>query len=149
VGEVVSKKEKSYSRQKVAERLTHFRENVLKTSQVAFAGAIDIPWRTLQSYEQCRSDISVEFVVRLSEKLGLDPMWVLLGIGRDPEDPQNEGVDLHYMAVKSVEVALQAKNLTLSPDKHAELVQIVYRRVKEDLGDLSKVDVEALVRLVS
>lgn len=142
-------KEKIYSRQQVARRLVEFREGILEASQVALATAIDIPARTIQTYEQSRADISVEVVVRLYERLGLDPLWLLMGLGRDPFDKHGKLEPLVEEATKAVEVVLQKRDLTLTPEKHATLVRMVYSRLRDELGDLERVDVIGMVDLAS
>jgi transcriptional regulator with XRE-family HTH domain len=142
-------KEKYYSRQQVSNRLVEFRERVLGASQVAFGAAIDISARTLQGYEQCRADISVEVLIRLHDRVGLDPLWLLLGIGRDPMDKQGDVALLVEEAANAVEAALQSRGLRLSPEKHGELVSSVYCSLRDQLGDISKVDVNRMVTLAS
>ncbi|WP_395630349.1 helix-turn-helix domain-containing protein [Aquidulcibacter sp.] len=142
-------KEKLYCREQVAKRLVEFRERVLGASQTAFAASINLPLRTWQSYEQCRADISAEVLVRLHDRLGADPLWLLLGIARDPRDRQGDVAWLVSEASKAVEVALQRRDLTLTPEKHGALVAMVYTRLRDELGDISKVDVEGMVGLAS
>jgi hypothetical protein len=103
----------------------------------------------LQGYEQCRADISVEVLIRLHDRVGLDPLWLLLGIGRDPMDKQGDVALLVEEAANAVEAALQSRGLRLSPEKHGELVGSVYCSLRDQLGDISKVDVNRMVTLAS
>ncbi len=52
-------------------------------------------------------------------------------------------------ATKAVEVALQKRDLTLTPEKQGALVAMVYTRLRDELGDISKVDVAGMVGLAS
>ena len=116
-------------------------------SQTGLAKAVGIPVRTFQSYEQNRADISVELLVRLYEHLNLDPLWLLLGVGKYPMDSSGKVELLVHEATKLVEVELQKHKTTLKPAKHADLVTMIYIRLKEEHRDATKVDVAGLVRL--
>jgi len=145
----VKTEDKLYSRQQVAKRLVEFREGILDASQVTLAAAIDVSVRTMQTYEQSRADISVEVLIRLYERLGLDPLWLLLGEGRDPSDQHGKSELLVQEASRAVEIVLQKRKLTLTPEKHSTLVKMVYLRLRDELGDITKVDVAGMVSLAS
>jgi hypothetical protein len=74
---------------------------------------------------------------------------LLLGIARDPRDRQGDVAWLVSEATKAVEVALQKRDLTLTPEKQGALVAMVYTRLRDELGDISKVDVAGMVGLAS
>lgn len=143
----MKQEDRLFSRDKVAKRLVEYREGVTGMSQNGLANVIGISVRTIQTYEQSRADISVELLVRLYERLDLDPLWLLLGVGKDPMESSGKVELLVHEATKLVEMELQKHKATLKPAKHADLVTMIYTRLREEHGDTTKIDIAGLVRL--
>jgi transcriptional regulator with XRE-family HTH domain len=142
-------KEKYYSREQVAERLVEVREKSAKASQATFAAALGIPIGTLQSYEQCRADVSVEFLARLNAKLNINSQWILFGIGLDPFEGGGEIAQLVFSATAAVAKSIQARALVLTPEKQAAIVMAVFKRSREELGRSADSFANEMVELAS
>jgi len=144
------KRQKTYSRQDISVRLVHFRERILDATQLEFALALDLPIRTLQSYEQCKADVSIELLVRLYERYGIDPMWLLLGIGEPPgATVTRDTTQLIKDAATGVAQELKKRGHEPSPEKYGSLVALVYAQLKLANGDLRKLNLGQTIDLAS
>jgi transcriptional regulator with XRE-family HTH domain len=142
-------KGKYYSREQVAARLIELRESVLRVTQPTFAAALDIPVSTLRTYEQCRADISVEFIARLHNKLNVNSQWLLFGIGDDPLEHDKDIAEMVNLATASVVRYAQKRGLALTAEKQGALVAAVYKRLREEPGRNPDVEANELVELAS
>lgn len=62
-------------------RLTFLRKTLGFSSQKAFAEVLDMPWRTIQSYEQAVSYMPSTFFLKLKEHFNVSADWLLTGEG--------------------------------------------------------------------
>lgn len=65
----------------VGERIKIFREFVKIPSQKEFSEILEIPFRTLQSYEQNKVSIPHTFLLKLIDKFNISVDWLLTGRG--------------------------------------------------------------------
>ena len=62
-------------------RLALFRKTLSFRTQKDFAEVLDMPWRTLQSYEQGTTSVPSTFIVKLKNKFNISADWLLFGKG--------------------------------------------------------------------
>jgi len=67
--------------QNVNVRIIELRKMLNFSTQKEFANALEIPFRTLQTYEQGTSVIPHTFFQKLYNKFGASPSWIILGVG--------------------------------------------------------------------
>lgn len=65
----------------VGERIKNLREFLKIPSQKEFSEVLDIPFRTLQSYEQNKVSIPHTFFIKLIDRFNISVDWVLTGRG--------------------------------------------------------------------
>ncbi|MDD5387300.1 MAG: helix-turn-helix transcriptional regulator [Sulfuricurvum sp.] len=70
----------------IGERIKKFREFLKITSQKEFSEILEIPFRTIQSYEQNKVSIPHTFLVKLIEKFNISTDWLLTGRGSMIDD---------------------------------------------------------------
>ena len=146
----MSTRQKTYSKQDISQRLVHFRERILDATQFEFALAMGLPIRTLQSYEQCKADVSLELLVRLHERYGIDPMWLLRGIGEAPGDSVKRDIThLVKDAATGVALELEKRGGRASPEKYGAFVALVFKQLQLANGDMRKVNMGQIIDLAS
>jgi transcriptional regulator with XRE-family HTH domain len=69
---------------KIGGRLLGYREKI-DLSQGQIAKAIGISLRAYQNYERGERSITKEVICALSDKFGVDPTWLLMGVGTDKD----------------------------------------------------------------
>ncbi|WP_140985835.1 helix-turn-helix domain-containing protein [Asticcacaulis tiandongensis] len=146
----VTAAKKRYSREDVSRRLISVRHRISGTSQIAFALALDVPRRTIQNYEQGRSDISAEFLIRLFDRFGVDPLWLLLGEGDTSlSGHHSSSLDMFAKVTAAVTRAIQNRQLQVSPEKTAALVAAVYKKVRIAQSSNIQAEADEFVELAS
>lgn len=70
----------------IGERIKKFREFLKITSQKEFSEILEIPFRTIQSYEQNKVSIPHTFLIKLIEKFNISTDWLLTGRGSMIDD---------------------------------------------------------------
>lgn len=70
----------------IGERIKKFREYLKITSQKEFSEILEIPFRTIQSYEQNKVTIPHTFLIKLIEKFNISTNWLLTGRGSMIDD---------------------------------------------------------------
>ena len=93
------------------------------------AQAAGIPFDTYQKYEGGSSMPGAQALAGLA-RLGIDLVWLLTGQGRD--ELVRAVIDVESLAsiIGGVNRALGARGLELPPDKHAQLIALVYEHVE-------------------
>lgn len=142
--------EKKYSREDVSLRLINIRQRIAGASQTTFALALDVPRRTIQNYEQGKSDISAAFLIRLYNRFGIDPLWLLLGEGETSvSNHHSSSLDVYTNVTAAVTRAIQNRRLQVSPEKTAALVAAVYKKVRVAQGSNIQAEADEFVELAS
>lgn len=73
-------------------RLTLLRKTLGFSSQKAFAEVLNMPWRTIQSYEQAVSYMPSSFFVKLREHFNVSADWLLSGEGEMFINPHSQNI---------------------------------------------------------
>lgn len=73
-------------------RLTLLRKTLGFSSQKAFAEVLEMPWRTIQSYEQAVSYMPSTFFIKLREHFNVSANWLLTGEGEMFINPHSQNI---------------------------------------------------------
>lgn len=112
--------------QDVGRRLSLLRAST-GLSQNAFADRVGISPRAYQNYERGEREIPALLLASLFDAFSVDPMWVLSGPGDVPLPAAfRPDTALVEDVVLAVEQWLNRRRKTLSPEKKACLVRLLY-----------------------
>lgn len=62
-------------------RLARIRKDLGFRTQKDFAEVLEMPWRTLQTYEQATTAIPSTFILKLKNQFNISADWLLFGVG--------------------------------------------------------------------
>lgn len=129
----------------IGERLAAARE-AQRLTQVEFAERLDLSPRAYQNYERGERELPTTVLTALHAVFGIDPLWVLIGPGRDPRKAAASGKpDVLEAIVIAVETHLQRTHKKLVPAKKARLIKVLYLHFR----DKSKIDAAQLADMLS
>lgn len=128
----------------IGSRLAAARE-AQRLSQVEFADQLGISPRAYQNYERGEREMPTTVLTALHAEFGIDPLWVLIGPGRDPRKlAASAKPDVLEEVIIGVETHLQRTHKKLSPAKKARLIKVLYLQFRD-----KKVDPDQLADTVS
>lgn len=110
-------------------RLTLLRKTLGFSSQKAFAEVLDMPWRTIQSYEQAVSYMPSTFFVKLREHFHVSADWLLSGEGEMFIQPYLSKIDFENSD-------LILKNLTKSEIESALVTAYIQKTIYPIFKDI-------------
>lgn len=115
----------------IGERLVAVRE-ALRLTQVDFAERLEISPRAYQNYERGEREMPTTVLTALHATFGIDPLWVLVGPGRDPRKATAlASPDVLEAVVIAVETHLQQRRKVLAPAKKARLIKVLYLHFRD------------------
>lgn len=115
-------------------------------SQVEFAERLGISPRAYQNYERGEREMPTTVLTALHAEFGIDPLWVLIGPGRDPRKlSTSTKPDVLEEVIIGVETHLQRSRKTLAPAKKARLIKVLYLQFR----DKAKVDPAQMADVLS
>ena len=94
----------------IGSRIKLIREHFNVQSQKLFSEILDIPFRTLQSYEQDKVAIPHSFLIKLKNKYSISLDWLLMGYGNMIFDKSDT------ISIPQHITALVSKSYELNPD---------------------------------
>jgi transcriptional regulator with XRE-family HTH domain len=116
-----------------------------RLSQVDFADRLGISPRAYQNYERGEREMPTTVLTALHAEFGIDPLWILIGPGRDPRKlATSTKPDVLEEVIIGVETHLQRTQKKLSPAKKARLIKVLYLQFRD-----KKVDAHQLADTVS
>ena len=129
----------------IGERLAAARE-LQQLSQVDFAEQLGLSPRAYQNYERGERELPSTVLTALHAVFGIDPLWVLIGQGRESrKSSASNKADVLEVVVVAVETHLQRTSKTLTPVKKARLIKLLYLHFQ----DRPKVDRTELATMLS
>ncbi|WFC42301.1 helix-turn-helix transcriptional regulator [Pseudoxanthomonas sp. SE1] len=129
----------------VGERLAAVREDQ-RLSQIEFAERLGLSPRAYQNYERGERELPAAVLTTLHAVFGLDPLWVLIGPGRDPRKAgASVKPDILEAVIIGVESHLQRTHKKLAPAKKARLIKVLYLQFR----DRAKVDPAQMADVLS
>lgn len=115
----------------IGERLVAVRE-LLRLTQVDFAGRLEVSPRAYQNYERGERELPAAVLTALHATFGIDPLWILIGPGTDPRKSVAAArPDVLEDIVIAVEGHLQRRRKTLTPAKKARLIRVLYLHFRD------------------
>lgn len=108
----------------------------LGLSQADFAPYLGIGRSALAMIETDRAPLDIDRLVKLAEKVGLDPIFVVTGEPSDVAAGKLLNWDLVFTIQKGVDEWCAERGISLTPEKQQLIVKILYRRVSANGGDI-------------
>jgi len=147
----MSSKKLNYT-EKIGERLKIFRKKRgLKLADLANALGLSIGY--LSEVENNKTGIGQKILIRLRELYNLNVNWLLTGEGemfeKKPEITSQLNIELIKNVIIEVEKLFQKNNLSLSPNKKAELIIFLYEELLENKTISIKERLPKILKLVS
>lgn len=94
-------------------------------SQADMAGKFGLSVKGYQNYEKGDREIPSSLLVGLHDQLGIDPLWVLMGVDAPELRWTGEKLDLVSDVVLKLETLLADSEYELSPERKAKLVVLL------------------------
>ncbi len=116
-------------------------------TQFEFADRLGLSPRAYANYERGEREMPVALFKSLCDSFRIDPLWLLVGPGEEPDHIGNRRVDLDLLEeiIRMIEEWLVKKNGTLKPEKKARVIRLAY----EHCVDQGAVDAAHLKEMLS